>query len=283
MSARQHSSGIRWWYGLVFFVVVFLVVQVALSVFIIVAGALGLFGPEGTDVMQSLLTPLGLSLQVLITGALLLGFAIALPKWFGVAPTYWLRLRSTSPSVFALAITGVAGLGFVVDQVLFYLHAAMPSLLDTHSLNLLNQAFAAASPAAFVGMTLVISIGPGVAEELFFRGFVLRSFQARMPAWVAVLLSSILFGVMHWDGLQGLGAVLIGIFLGYITIKIGSIWPAVVAHAFNNLLCALFARYAENPTEQTFSHGHPPELWITSLIITVVSLYGIARVGSKER
>ena len=78
--------------------------------------------------------------------------------------------KSAPASIFALSVLGVAGLGFVVDQILFYLHAAMPSLLDTNALNLLNQTFANASPAAFAGMTLVISIGPGVAEELFFRG-----------------------------------------------------------------------------------------------------------------
>ncbi|MCP4198984.1 MAG: CPBP family intramembrane metalloprotease [Proteobacteria bacterium] len=278
MYEHQNVHRIRWWHGLVFFVIAFFLIQFVLSVFVILAKALGFLGTDGVDIYQALLTPTGLSLQVLITCALLMVFAVGLPKIFGVAPSHWLKLKSAKSTLFALSIIGIAGLGFVADEILFLLHRIMPELLNINALVLLNQTFASASPLGFVWLTLVISIGPGVAEEFFFRGFVLRSFQAKMPGWLAVVASAILFGIMHWDGLQGLGAMLIGLFLGFVTLRTGSIWPAVTAHAFNNLLCALFARYTVNPTVETFSQGHPPGILILSIIITVLSLYGIFRI-----
>jgi hypothetical protein len=274
----RNAHRIRWWQGLIFFIIAFFLIQFVLSVFVILAKALGFVGADGADIYQALLTPTGLSLQVLITCALLMVFAVGLPKIFGVTPSYWLKLKSAKTTLFALSLIGIAGLGFVADEILFLLHRIMPELLNINALTLLNQTFASASPLGFVWLTLVISIGPGVAEEFFFRGFVLRSFQAKMPGWLAVLASAILFGIMHWDGLQGLGAMLIGLFLGFITLRTGSIWPAVTAHAFNNLLCALFARYTVNPTVETFSQGHPPAILIPSVIITAGSLYAIFRM-----
>jgi membrane protease YdiL (CAAX protease family) len=275
---HRNAHRIRWWHGLVFFVVAFFLIQFVLSLFVILAKVLGFVGANGADVYQALLTPLGLSLQVLITCALLITFAVGLPKLFGVAPSYWLKLKSAKSALFLVAILGIAGIGFVADEILFLLHRAMPQLLDTHALALLNQTFANASPLAFLGLTLVLSAGPGIAEEFFFRGFVLRSFQAKMPGWLAVIFSAILFGIMHWDGLQGLGAMLIGLFLGFVTLRTGSIWPAVVAHAFNNVLCALFARYTENATQQTFTQGHPPGILIASIIVTAASIYAVVRL-----
>jgi hypothetical protein len=57
----------------------------------------------------------------------------------------------------------------------------------------------------------------------------------------------------------------------------------VVAHAFNNVLCALFARYTENATQQTFTEGHPPGILIASIIVTLASLYAVVRLTESNK
>jgi membrane protease YdiL (CAAX protease family) len=51
---------------------------------------------------------------------------------------------------------------------------------------------------------------------------------------VAVPVASVLFGIIHFDWVQGSFAVFLGLWLGEITDRTGSVWPAVVGHAVNN-------------------------------------------------
>jgi exosortase E/protease (VPEID-CTERM system) len=85
-----------------------------------------------------------------------------------------------------------------------------------------------------------------IAEELAFRGFVLRRFVSpdfdsvmfRSATWLAVLGSSILFGVMH--GQQWLLATLAGVAYALLIRRTGRMGDAVVAHAVTNALLAAF-------------------------------------------
>lgn len=85
-----------------------------------------------------------------------------------------------------------------------------------------------------------------IAEELAFRGFALRRFVSadfdsvkfRSATWLAVLGSSILFGVMH--GQQWMLATLAGVAYGLLIRRTGRMGDAVVAHAVTNALLAAF-------------------------------------------
>ncbi len=74
-------------------------------------------------------------------------------------------------------------------------------------------------------------------EEIFFRGFMQRAYEAYGPtaSWV---VTGLLFGVMHiLNGMTAaLPATLLGLVIGYIAYATGSIWPAIALHAMNNLM-----------------------------------------------
>ena len=76
-------------------------------------------------------------------------------------------------------------------------------------------------------------VGP-IVEELIYRGFVLRSFQ-KYGKIAAIIISSILFGVMHANIPQGMFAFAVGLVLGYVAIEY-SIWWAIALHIFNNCI-----------------------------------------------
>ncbi len=95
------------------------------------------------------------------------------------------------------------------------------------------------SGLTLVGAVLVIGLGPGIGEELLFRGYIQTRLRRRWgPGW-AILLTSILFGVMHIDPVQGTFAMGVGFFLGYLTERTGSLWPAMVCHTVNNMVSIL--------------------------------------------
>lgn len=78
-----------------------------------------------------------------------------------------------------------------------------------------------------------ILLGP-IGEELIFRGVTLSSAKKALPFWAANLLQAFLFGVFHLNVIQGIYAFIIGIVLGYICHKGGSVSFSILLHiAFN--------------------------------------------------
>ena len=89
---------------------------------------------------------------------------------------------------------------------------------------------------------LSICIMTPISEELFFRGYLLDSINRIHGKWPAIVISSLLFGLVHIDpfaiGLATIG----GVIYGWIRIRTGSLVPVIVAHAMWNTM-ALMVTY----------------------------------------
>ena len=81
----------------------------------------------------------------------------------------------------------------------------------------------------------------GVCEELFYRGPLQTALVRKLPAWPAIILVGVLFGAIHMD-LAGLPLrAALGVLLGWIVWRGGSIYPAMLAHGlFDSTSIALF-------------------------------------------
>ena len=62
--------------------------------------------------------------------------------------------------------------------------------------------------------------------------------QWRAVSWVALVVSSVLFGAMH--GQRWLAGTVAGVLYGWLAIRRGRIGEAVVAHAVTNALIAVY-------------------------------------------
>lgn len=84
---------------------------------------------------------------------------------------------------------------------------------------------------------IVIGILAPIAEEMVFRGAILRSllkaFSPQMH-WLPIILSALLFGVVHGNLPQGCHAFVIGLLLGWLYYRTDSIVPGMVFHWVNN-------------------------------------------------
>jgi membrane protease YdiL (CAAX protease family) len=83
-------------------------------------------------------------------------------------------------------------------------------------------------------LIVVGALAPCV-EELLFRGLIFRRCLRRHGALSAALWSSLLFGICHFDAV---GAGLFGLVLAGLYIQSKSLWVAVAAHGFANLVVA---------------------------------------------
>ena len=69
----------------------------------------------------------------------------------------------------------------------------------------------AGSDAEVVLLVLMVVVGAPIVEELFFRGLVLRSIQARWNDGLALVASALLFALVHFQPLQFPGLFAFGL------------------------------------------------------------------------
>jgi sodium transport system permease protein len=83
---------------------------------------------------------------------------------------------------------------------------------------------------------LVLAILPAVCEELVFRGFILSGFRQTGHTVRAIVLSAILFGLVHGILQQSIIACVLGLVLGFLAVRTGSILPGMLFHCLHNTL-----------------------------------------------
>jgi membrane protease YdiL (CAAX protease family) len=93
--------------------------------------------------------------------------------------------------------------------------------------------------ASWAADLLALAIAPAVCEELLFRGALQSSIANR---WLALVVPAVAFGAFHASPKKFLPAAALGLLLGAIRARAGSLWPAVAFHAANNTLVLVLAR-----------------------------------------
>ncbi len=126
---------------------------------------------------------------------------------------------------------------------------------------------------------LCLALAPAVCEEFTFRGFLMSSFRKHSPAWLAILVTGVLFGLFHVfvrDALMFerlLPSSLMGILLGFVCIKTGSVIPGMILHTIHNGLLISMAHFEKELQEFGFGTAeqqHVPLLWLALAVIPVV-------------
>lgn len=129
---------------------------------------------------------------------------------------------------------------------------------------------------------IVIGMVAPVAEEIVFRGAILRSllkiFDKRMH-WVAIFVSALLFGIVHGNLAQGLNATIIGLLLGWMYYRTGSIVPGIIFHWANNTVVFVMMKLMPgtyNMTISEFCGGDTKKIaifMVCALCVLIPSLY----------
>jgi len=78
---------------------------------------------------------------------------------------------------------------------------------------------------------VLVVIGAPIVEELFFRGLVLRSLQARWSDWLALVATSVLFALVHFQLVTLPALFLFGMVAGYCAQRTKRLGMSIFAHA----------------------------------------------------
>jgi membrane protease YdiL (CAAX protease family) len=175
----------------------------------------------------------------MITSSAVVGVLVValflLARWAEVSPA-WLRTRPWG----VLTWSVLAAMGAIIPSV--WLQEQMPELP-----NLMENEFNALLQNRW-GYVVIGLLAP-LSEELVFRGAILRSLlrQSGMPVWGAVALSAVFFALIHFNPAQMPHAFLIGLLLGWMYWRTGSILPGVAYHWTNNSIAYIFYNLYPDP------------------------------------
>ena len=115
----------------------------------------------------------------------------------------------------------------------------------------------------FLKAFIVMSIFPGICEELLFRGVLMRmAFVRTQKIGVAIALSSFVFAVVHYNPVGLFAIFFAAVLLGLIYYLTGSLWMSMLAHFLNNgLQIMLMYMGTKNAAIKTFVEGNSIPLY----------------------
>jgi sodium transport system permease protein len=151
--------------------------------------------------------------------------------------TFALRAPRIVP-LFAAALLGVTAWTFASGVIL---RLAPPPETLVRALERLLRLTDEGAPLWAVW--LVVAVTPAVCEEALFRGFILNGLRS-LGAVSAIGISALLFGIAHASIYRLLPTMFLGILLGIVVWRTGSLLCAIVLHALNN---GLLASLTESP------------------------------------
>jgi membrane protease YdiL (CAAX protease family) len=206
--------------------------------------------------------------------------AIALPavialRGAGLRFAPYLGWRGARPGHFLLAAIASAANQPVVSFLTWAVREVFPASLVA-SFDAKQRMLDAIFAVHAVPMTITVVIAAPLGEELFFRGFAFPALQRSMGLVGAVVVSGILFSLLHLDPVGFVGLMEIGIFLAALRHWTGSLLPAVLGHAVNNGIAGgAFLLGFEDPDV-------PPPWWVlvlgaVLLVVGLVLLVGVLR------
>ena len=272
-TVKTHSTIFKIWrilYPLLIFVGIQIVVGIAAAVFYVVTMIL--------PVINQTVDPLVLSRQLTewaISQTLPLALACDLLVLPIFAFLYFRQIKGQKrPSISAFKITDyvlVAALAVFADFAITYFISGFNIVQYFPDYQVLMQGFTG-SPV----ILQVISVGivAPVAEEFLMRGVVMNRLLGYVRVLPALLIQAALFGILHMNLLQGLYAGVLGLLLGYVYIKYGSLLMTIVFHITLNTLSVLLP--------ESFAAGvNPLLIIIPAVLLTVVTFWLMMRRGDS--
>ena len=186
---------------------------------------------------------------------------IVLFKWQPVrwAHDQWERL---TPFYFSL-LTVLGFLGFALNSIIIsYFRGPYDQIVE------LSRSLFESSWTGVIGVVLFVPL----VEELIFRRVCIESFKKEMGPFAAIVLSALLFGVLHMQPLQILSATLLGLLFGVIYHFSRSLLPTLFLHVLNNGLYVYNLLTSKEEVESIFFTKDNP--YILFVLILLLLLFG---------
>jgi sodium transport system permease protein len=189
-----------------------------------------------------------------------------------------------------VALVAAAVLGFVLwpaAHELFLLNARLGiKALDVDQIAQVQTLLEKLQNISPVWILLALAVVPGVCEEFFFRGLFFTSLRAVTTPWRTIIATAVLFGLFHVVAATVLAperflpSVFLGLVLGWVRYRTGSVLPCMLLHVVHNGLVLLIVHWRNALAEHGFGvedASHLPATWLAVAAVgAVVALVMLA-------
>ena len=143
--------------------------------------------------------------------------------------------------------------------------------------NLLEEQFTDMSSNVY-GVLAVGLVGPVVEEVVFREAIIGQMTRCGAKPWIAILVSSLMFGLVHANPAQIPFAMIVGVILGVIYVKTGNVVVTSIIHIINNGIgVAQMAIYGEEASEMTVRDSIGMASVPLMVILAALSIYLLTR------
>ncbi|MDP6170267.1 MAG: type II CAAX endopeptidase family protein [Candidatus Marinimicrobia bacterium] len=187
-----------------------------------------------------------------------------------------LRLRPIKASLLTSTIYLSLGIIIISDELDRIINSFLPApeyILD------LNGLLQPESLMGFVLLFIAVSIIAPLGEELLFRGFFQQVLEEHWKDVTrAVLVTALFFAMIHMNPYWFIQIYILGILLGFLAWRTGSVIPSLVLHSINNTMAMFFSFVdIEHNTFYLF-HGHvAPWFILLAVYAVVIGFKGVNR------
>jgi sodium transport system permease protein len=173
-------------------------------------------------------------------GVLFLGGSALMIRRYRLDPREALALRAPRPAVWLAVVLG-APAGLLTAMGIFRL-ADLVFPVPRQMMESFGQALLP-DTLPFWQVMVLLTIAPGICEEIAFRGMLLHGLRRRFHPAVLALVVGGIFGLFHVTLFRIVPTAFLGVLLAAVVLLTGSIFPAMLWHALNNALGVLAGHY----------------------------------------
>lgn len=186
-------------------------------------------------------------------------------------PTVNARIQGVDRRYFVAAALMGYGMQIVTTLIMVLVNVLLPSVMEEYN-TLVDGSGITTYGLMWVISTLVL---PPLVEEAGFRGLGLTYLErAGVPFAAANIVQALAFGIFHMNLTQGIYTFVLGLALGYVTHRSGSIAPAMLMHLVYNLMGTLGS---------DLIYSYLPAPFLILLITNVIALVYAFRLLRPER
>lgn len=174
---------------------------------------------------------------------------------------------------------------FMSIQLIFsILGTGSEFVLNKFGLSILAEIESASNNSKTISMFLYASFLGPIAEEIVFRGFVMRGLQ-KYGKYFAIFVSAVIFGAFHGNIIQGIFATFVGCILGYVAMEYSIKW-SIVLHIINNFVFGdlfnfMISRFNEN-IQAVMIYSVEGIFFTCSVVIMILNRKKIVEFGKNR-
>ncbi len=188
--------------------------------------------------------------------------------------------RNCPKSIFPVLILTTIGFSIVISELVNYISLLFPMnefLEEIFSKSLSGE-------ENLVSTMIRVVLVASVVEEILIRGIILEGFLVEYSNFKSILLSALLFGIIHLNIYQFVAALIIGIFLGWLYVNTNSLLLCIISHGAFNSLGYIVGDILNIDISGYTTEGFQP-FWFTGigLILIILGIFLLKRIFIKKR